>query len=494
MARPRSSVAAMVAVAVLGVSLAAQDRTALAKAVAELRASPALRGAHVGVAVVDIDSGERLVAHDAESAFAPASNHKLLTAAVALATLGADATLRTTVTAAAAPRDGVIAGDLRLCGSGDPSLGGRLAASPAAPMQALAEQVYASGVRRVQGRVLGDPSVLPEVPHGRGWQWDHLASGYAAPRSGLCYHENIVELWLQGTGVPGSLAQLWCVPEFGLPPFANLVRCGKPGSDADVVWQAPPIAADARVAGVIPADAKPTRIAAPVADPALFAAEALRVALVARGIAVDGCAARVATPVPASSAEVELAHQDSPPVRDLLRPVLKDSANLYAEQLWRLAALRGRGAATDADCEQHARRVLLQFGVAAPGLVVADGSGLSRRNLVTPQQLATLLRELWRGPHGAVVADALPIAGRDGSLAHRLANGVAAGRVLAKTGSIDYVLSLSGYLPCPQEGKAPLAFAILLNGVTADAAAATDAIDVCVEAFARAVGWTSPAR
>jgi len=216
--------------------------------------------------------------------------------------------------------------------------------------------------------------------------------------------------------------------------------------------------------------------------------------LVARGIAVDGIAARAEASIAAAAAPLELAHLDSPPLRDLLRPVLKDSSNLYAEQLWRLAALRGRGAATDLDCERHTMQTLAQFGLAPPGLVVADGSGLARRNLVTPQHLATLLRELWRGPHGAVLADAMPIAGRDGSLAQRFVGGLAAGRVLAKTGSIDYVLSLSGYLPCPQPGKAPLAFAILLNGVTAEATAATDAIDTCVEGFARAVGWSSPAR
>lgn len=493
MAHPGSSVAAIVAVAVLGGGLVAQDRSALSKAVAALRAAPALAGAHLGVAVVDIDTGERLVAHDAELAFAPASNHKLLTAAVALATLGADATLRTTVTAAEAPRDGVIAGDLRLCGGGDPALGGRLAASPAAPMQALAEQIHAAGVRRVLGRVVGDPSLLPESPYGRGWQWDYLAAGYAAPRSGLCYHENVVEIWLQGTGVPGALATLRTVPEFGLPPFTNEVRCGERGAAADLLWQAPPVTNVARIRGTLAADSKPVRMLAPVADPARFAAEALRAALVARGVVVDGEAARHAQPAGAA-AGIELAHLESPPVRDLLRPVLKDSVNLYAEQLWRLSALRGRGAAADADCEQHALATLAQFGLRPPGLVVADGSGLSRRNLVTAQHLATLLRELWRGPHGAVVADALPIAGRDGSLAQRLGSGVAAGRVLAKTGSIDYVLSLSGYLPCPQPGKAPLAFAILLNGVTADAQAATDAIDACVEAFARAAGWASPSR
>ena len=118
-------------------------------------------------------------------------------------------------------------------------------------MDALAEQVYAAGVRRIRGRMLGDPSVLPEVPYGRGWQWDYLADGYAAPRSGLCYHENSVELWVQGTGVPGALAPVRCVPDFGLPPFANAVRCVEAGHATELVWQGPPVAAAARLFGAI---------------------------------------------------------------------------------------------------------------------------------------------------------------------------------------------------------------------------------------------------
>jgi D-alanyl-D-alanine carboxypeptidase/D-alanyl-D-alanine-endopeptidase (penicillin-binding protein 4) len=470
--------------------LLAQDVAAFAAAVQKLRAATALSGAHIGVAVVDMDRSVLLASHDAELAFMPASNQKLLTAALSLVALGGEAVLRTTVDARAAPLDGVIAGDLWLCGSGDPSLGGRLAATSMAPMQELAEQMFAAGVRLVAGRVIGVGEALPCEPFGRGWQLDWLTAGYAAPCSGLCFHENVVDLWLSGTGVVSSLAQLRSDPPFGLPPFSHEVRCGALGAETALQWQAPPVTLTSRLSGSIAADALPVRRAVPVVAPAQFAAQALRAALLQRGIAVVGAAvsslqAEVVRPV----ACIELAHVDSPPVRTLLRPMLKDSVNLYAEQLWRVAAARGGGPVTNADCERHALLALGRLGVVTKGMVMADGSGLSRRNLVTPRQITQLLQAVWQSPHCADFVDALAIAGRDGTLLDRLRAGPAALRVLAKTGSMDYVSCLSGYLQRPEALQAPLAFAILVNGITEAGTAAAEAIDACVEDLARAVGW-----
>ncbi len=488
-------------VVVAAALLPAQDRgvldgAAIERAVADLVATPDLAGGRVGVEIRDAATGAVLAAHDADKGFLTASNMKLISAAVALKTLGADFQWTTRVVVPQA-REDLVDGDLWLVGGGDPSLGGRPGDDAMAPMRDFAEQLWRAGVRRVRGYVRGDGSVQTMGRYGAGWQWDYLADDYAAPCAGLNWAENVITLVVEPGKAVGELANVRCEPAERPPGFAcwGVVRTVASGVATDLSCVHPEFQpAGIEVRGVIAVDAKPERIAAAVSVPSRFAATALVAAMQARGIAFEqaghGCLVWEPdddTPPPAAAPT--LAEVRSPKLAEVLVPTLKRSINLYAEQLWRSAAQRGSSAKTSADCERHAKRVLQQLGVDTAGMVLADGSGLSRRNLVQPRQLTALLLAIRTDPQLAAILPALPIAGVDGTIGKRLVGNATRGHVRAKTGFVSYVACLSGYLDRPGFAP-PLVFSVMLNNYTCTTDQAKAAIDTFVEQVAVASGWT----
>ena len=181
---------------------------ALRSAVAALLDTPELAGGRIGVCVLDAVDGAVLVEHAAERGFATASNLKLLSAAVGLATLGPEHTFPTELSARGEVRDGVLDGDLVVVGHGDPTLGIGAAGAAVAEFVAGLQQ---AGIQRVRGRVLGDDRWLGSEHLGLGWQWDYLDEDYAAPFGGLCYAGNVVTITVR-PGTAGPEVQVLPVP------------------------------------------------------------------------------------------------------------------------------------------------------------------------------------------------------------------------------------------------------------------------------------------
>src|SRR5262245_49794962 len=298
---------------------AAQDRAAIERALADLVATPALAGARVGVEVRDLGSGEVLAAHDGDKGFLPASNMKLVAAAVALQTLGPDFTFATRVVAAA----------LFLVGDGDPSLGGRPEAEPMAPLRALAAQLAAAGVRAVQGRVLGGGRSALREPYGRGWQWDYLDDDYAAPCAVLNFAENVVEVVI-AQGHDDAEPRVRQQPDVGALRCELDVQRAAAGTAAALHFARPLRDEWLHVTGTLAdgplAAGTEQRLRVAVTDPCAYAARALLRALRDRGIEVRSGAdslerAGAALPV----TPVQLAELRSLPLAKLLVPTLEHS-------------------------------------------------------------------------------------------------------------------------------------------------------------------------
>lgn len=403
---------AVVAAACRAVDL---DRRPIVAAVERLAAAADAIGGRVGVAVVDAADGSSVARHAAAQGFLPASNTKLLTAVVALATLGPGHRFATELRRTGEVHDGVLHGDLVLRGFGDPTLGTPASGDPG--LRRFVEAVRAAGIRGIDGAVVGDDAWLGDEHRGRGWQWDHLREDFAAPFGALCCGGNVDR-------------------------------------------------------------------GAPVDDPALFAAMELAAALRAAGIepARAGRAAETGAPE-----GVLLLRTASPSIEALLPRLLGDSDNLYAEQLWRAAARERVGAGDSEVAEAHGKAVLTALGVGVDGLDWADGSGLSRRNLARPEQVAAALLAAWRSPHREALVAALPLAGVSGTLASRCCGGPAHATVRAKTGSLFRVVALSGYVP--RDGAAPpIVFSVLWNDFPGgDDEAPKAAIDAFVQDLAAAI-------
>jgi D-alanyl-D-alanine carboxypeptidase/D-alanyl-D-alanine-endopeptidase (penicillin-binding protein 4) len=170
---------------------------------------------------------------------------------------------------------------------------------------------------------------------------------------------------------------------------------------------------------------------------------------------------------------------------ELARPLLKDSINLYGEAVLRLNASRGVFPTNDAALA-GLRETLDRWGVRADAWQIVDGSGLSRRNAVAPEVLVEVLRRMYDPSGGSPWMDAMPIAGRDGTLADRMRGTAAEANVRAKTGTMSNIRTLAGYVRTRDDEA--LAFAIMADnfeGVGSAAVQAIDSIAVRLAEFSR---------
>lgn len=438
---------------------------------------PAFSAGFCAVVVQAADTGELIYARNPDKLLLPASNMKILTLAAAADRLTWRFQYETKLVATGPIEDGTLRGDLVVIGSGDPTIGEmRIATTSKGTLDTWADQLWNRGLRRIDGRIIGDGRALRARPYGAGWAWDDLVYGFAAPVSALQYHDNLVLLAIRPGQANGIPAAMEITPAENGLTIVNRIVTGAAGSPMGVTLEREPGDRLVTVTGSVPLGSPEIYRTVAVPDPPAFFARSLRAALVARGIRVGGAAIDMETaiPPPAEGAAQVLLTAQSPPLSDIAPILMKDSENLYAETLLRTLAVvappvDGSGAAG------AIRDVLVSRGLPPNGAIVADGSGLSRYDLVTARTLAGVLRAFQSDP---LFVDALAVGGTDGTLAHRFDGTSAAGRVRAKTGSMSHVCALSGYVTT--DAGRPLVFSIIANNFDAPPSAITAAIDAAV--------------
>lgn len=421
-----------------------------------------------GIAVRSLRSGESLLSHNAAALLVPGSVSKIPVAAGAAAAVGWDYAFVTTVEGTGPVEAGVLHGDVVIRGSGDPSLQGDGGVDLSA---ALVEALLRRGVRRIAGRVVADDNALEEPRPGLAWSWDDLGTVSGTLVGGVNLGENVTRIQVSpgpAAGAPARLAPPADDPDFVLH---NESLTGPPGSPRTIWAERRPGTPGLTVAGSLAADAPPGPLAVSVGNPTAWAARVVRTRLVAAGIDVAGPAVDLDDVSPVSPGDV-LVTVTSRPLRELVRPMLKRSINLYAEALLRVpGGVAGRDAAAGIAA---LRPRLTTWGVPDGAMRLVDGSGLSRFNLASADALVAVLAAHWEGGASPLV-DALPVAGVDGTLATRLRGTPAAGNLRGKTGTMTHVRSLAGYVTSA-DGE-PLAFAILVNNFEGSPAAVTAAVD-----------------
>ena len=454
-----------------------------------------------GVFVTSLRDGRVLYARDADKGFSPASNLKLYTTAAALDLLGADYRWRTSVYAEAEPdKNGTIAGDLSLYGRGAPDFSSSVEKDePRASLDQLADQLYSRGVRRVRGDIVGDESYFRGDPLGDGWLWNDVQWYFGAEVSALSINDNALNVSVTPAGKADEAAVIKLKPETAYVHVLNDTTTAERGTPASIGITRGLSDNNLRVWGDFPVGGSGLTAHLSVHQPALWAATLFQDALKRRGIAVEGVARIIDArenrkePRVDPSRAVELASATSKTLGQIVRLTNKESINLYAELILRtLGKERGTSAPapdqkkmrTRGDDEAGTaviRQWLADHGVKVEALALHDGSGLSRLNLVTPFATASLLVAMTKTPSAEVFRDSLPVAGRDGTLKFRLRSSAASGRVTAKTGTLTYINSLSGYVTTADDE--PLAFSIICNDET-EAESSTRIVDAIAAALA----------
>ena len=421
-------------------------------------AGASIRNGSWGMMVVSLSQGDTLFSINADVPHQPASTQKVLTSVLALNSLGANYRYHTDVLHTGTLRDGRLDGDLILRGDGDPSLSSRfIGRTPDAAMDSLVGRLVRAGVRQVSGRVIGDASGFEARSIPEGWHPRILQDAYAGRVSGLTLNENLVWVTVRPT-TRGSPATVVLEPATtAIPVRASVRTVAGRGASLRLGRGANGIS----VSGTIGAQGYQRSYSYVVEDPASFTTGAFLAALRRNGITVAGGMTLGPTP----SGARPLVSWESPSLETLLTVMNRESVNVIAEHMFR-AAGRGsdRHVAGSAFNSDTVLRGLLQrtVGMRSDALRAYDGSGLSQTDLVSPRAMVQLLGWANKASWGPLLHASLPLAGRSGTLRHRMMGTAAQANLHAKTGTTNDIVALAGYVTA-RNGEL-LAFTMMYNG------------------------------
>ncbi|WP_261798184.1 D-alanyl-D-alanine carboxypeptidase/D-alanyl-D-alanine endopeptidase [Brevibacillus massiliensis] len=409
------------------------------------------RGINAGIAVYNLTKDEYLYTHNHKRAFVPASNLKLFTAAAALEKLGPDFQYKTEVyTDGKVNKSGILDGNLIVKGYGDPSLS-------VEDLTAMVQKIKEQGITHINGNLLLDESYFDDVRLGYGWMWDDELYSYSAQLSALAVNENAVTVEVAPGSAVGRAPAVTVVPANSYVQIQN-EAITVDGNASDIVFDRPRGQNTIIISGTIGKQAVSVKEDLGLEDPALFVGDVFKHLLEENSITL-GKNSRIGKMALQTGSPL-LTHY-SKPLRELIVHLNKESDNFYAEML-----LKTMGALwADAGSSQAGARVVSEFllETGASGFKQVDGSGLSRFDLITPDDMIKLLRYVEQQEYREIFIASLPIAGVAGTLQSRMKGTPAENNLMAKTGSMSGVSSLSGTVTAGNGDQ--LLFSILLNGV-----------------------------
>ncbi len=455
-------------------ALPSQKCTAQATAAIDaIISQPPFQSAYWGILVEPLATAAPIYARNATHLFTPASNAKLLTTAAALIQLKPTFQGQTPLFATGQPPT---LATLRIVGQGDPSLSD-------SALQTVARQLKAQGVRQIE-TLVGDNSRLRGLPIEPSWAWEDLQGGDGLPVHSLMVNQNVYPLTLSPQSMGQPLKVQWASPARAVPsrPPAFSIE----NQSQTVAPSAPEFLQIYRednrliIRGELRAGSASETVDVPLPQPEMSFLTRFRDILQAEQIRVDRLVLG-STPSEQSRSTSTIATIQSPRLKDFLSEVNQLSNNLYAEALLRMLATYGSSPTTQSTSEAGlalVTRNLNQLGIASSGYRLVDGSGLSRKNLASPKTLVDVLRAMARSPYQQDFRSSLAVAGRTGTLQGRLQDANIQGKLFAKSGTLQGVSALSGYLETAS--NTPLIFSILVNHSTQPSSTLQQSIDQIV--------------
>ncbi len=431
-----------------------------------------LRFGQVGVIVIDVATGQTLAAQNQNMSLIPASNMKIVSTAAGLGILGADFQFKTELQYSGEIKDSVLYGNVFIKGYGDPTLASPLmegVPSIYTVLDSFSNEIQRLGIKRIVGKIVGDGSAFESLTAVTTWQFEDLGNAYGSGPSGLNFHENLYDLVFQQNQTVGATPSVSNINPY-IPDFQliNEVKSVVGGGDNTSIYDTP-YSTSGYVRGTIPTGTGQFIVNGALPDPPLFAAWHLRKTLMTKGIDVTDSAT---TQKILSERTQPFAMRKtfftwlSPKLSDIVAKANHESVNLYCEAILRAVALKQSGYGSNEEGIKSVLHFWQSKGIDTEGVFMQDGSGLSPRNGITPQQLTAMLR--------AVALDSvwfkhfyssLPEPAKAGTMKGMFKNTPSVyGRLRAKSGTITRVKSYSGYVTT-NEGRL-LAFSAICNNFT----------------------------
>lgn len=421
-------------------------------------------GVMKGVMVRSLDSGETLYERNARSLMTPASNTKLFTSSTALAKLGPDYRFRTELYVdGKLTKGGVLHGDLVIKGYGDPTLAteGSLRVQDGPTIEQMAADIRQLGIRRIQGDIIVDATAFPDEVYGTGWAWDNESDYYQPQITALSINRGTVRFDYLPGDKPGDPIQLTLTPQTRYVKVIDDAVTGQAGSKNTLKIERERGTNTIHLTGSLPLDFAGDYTRITVEKPHVYTGHVLQEQLLDKGVRLRP---KSAVREEATPGGAELVHTyQSPPLSEVVRYLNYYSDNFYAEMILKTVGLETRGEGTFENGLKAVRDHNKHLDLTSHADMM-DGSGLTRYNLFSAQQLVSLLTAMQHEPEYSAFYNSLPVAGEEGALRNRMRGTAAEHNLCGKTGSMTHVRALSGYVET-KDGE-QLAYAILTNGFT----------------------------
>jgi len=393
----------------------------------------------ISIYAVDSNTEKILIDKNSDLSLIPASCMKIVTTAAALYLLGADHCFETRLEYdGTIDQSKILHGNLYIRGGGDPCLGSdRIsnALSWKEQIETWADAIQNLGIRRIKGKIIGDASTWEKALAVPSWSWEDLGNYYGAGACALSFHENCYSLFFKpGNKVGEQASILRTDPPLPLLTFQNEVKTGPKGSGDNACIYGSEFSPIQFVRGTIPAGVNEFAIKGAIPDPAAYCADLLMKELQERGIVIEQQNKRQA------GERIAFHTTYSPNLQEIVNWTNQKSINLYAEHLLKKmgevmyhegSTISGIKAVTAFWNSEH---------IDLAGFNMVDGSGLSRKNVVTAKQLVNMLLKIKKSSLFPIFLNSLPR--KD--------------RLRIKSGSMSLIRGCVGY-------AGDIAFAILVN-------------------------------
>lgn len=447
----------------------------------DIFSDPNFNSSNWGVVIKSLETGEYLYKRNEDKLFIPASNLKLITTAAGLIDLGPNYKYKTDIYMDGKIDGSVLKGNLVVQGIGDPTFSERFNKGNIYQVFSnWADSLLARNIDEISGNLIGDDNLFDDNGFGNGWSLDHDSYWYSAPTSAICFNDNCIEISVKPT-TNNNQATLTILPQTRYVTVINKVKTGPKGSLTSLDINRERGTNIITVYGKIEEGSEEKIVYSTVNNPTQFAMVVLKDVLQKKGIVVRGYASDIdmeESPCDYSKMNVLFTYE-SVPLFDIIKIMNKDSQNFYAEQLLKTIGLEKENFGSIENGVKAEKKLLKEMGINPENLIIADGSGLSWLNLITPRQIINLLTYMYRNENFNYFYESLPVAGVDGTLANRMKRSKAENNVRAKTGYNDGVRSLSGYVNTAD--NEPIAFSIIVNNFIVPASLADNLQDqVCV--------------
>jgi len=468
----------------------AQALKKLKKDIDRIIASPYLENASWGILVKSVKTDSVLYSWNPKKTLIPASNLKIFTSAFALDQLGPDFQYTTRVYLQGRfENDSTFDGNVIIRGMGDPTISGRFQENKVTKiLEDWADSIRARKIKIIRGMIIGDDNFFGDDVLGYGWEWNDESYWYSAQISGLSFNDNCVNWYVSPTkaGQPGKIQTVPATSYIKINNRTETVAYESQAQEIDLLRHRSSNEIDA--VGKIPLNASTAVGFVTVDNPTLYTAFVFKEILEKKNIHVDSTAQDIddlkgfSYNPDKDTLVTQVASYTSPKFSEIVKVLNKRSQNLFAELALRTVAAVQKRQGTGDSALALERRFLEKLGIKVRDLVIHDGSGYSRTNQISPDALVTVLRFMRKHPQWKIFNESLPIAGKDGALKHRMIGTVAEDNVHAKTGHVDNVVTISGFLKTLDSEE--LVFSIMTNNSTIDKLEVEKIQDDILEALA----------